>query len=69
MHKSEVKVCAKKWQNENADKIEIVDFTISDVGNMNQFFYQITRKASEIINSDNYRERNITKQETTCYDH
>ena len=29
---------------------------------MNQFFYQITRKASELINSDNYRERNITKQ-------
>ena len=41
---------------------------------MNQFFYQITRKASEIINSDDYRERNITKQtafmpETACYDH
>ena len=64
----------KKTQNENADKIEIVDFAISDVGNMNQFFYQITRKASEIITSDDYRERNITKQtafmpETTCYDH
>ena len=29
---------------------------------MNQFFYQITRKASELINSDDYRERNITKQ-------
>lgn len=29
---------------------------------MNQFFYQITRKASELINSDNYRKRNITKQ-------
>ena len=33
----------KNWQNENADKIEIVDFAISEVGNMNQFFYQITR--------------------------
>ena len=29
---------------------------------MNQFFYQITRKASDIINSDDYRERNITRQ-------
>lgn len=29
---------------------------------MNQFFYQITRKASELINSDDYRKRNITKQ-------
>lgn len=29
---------------------------------MNQFFYQITCKASELINSDDYRERNITKQ-------
>ena len=29
---------------------------------MNQFFYQITRKSSELINSDDYRERNITKQ-------
>lgn len=29
---------------------------------MNQFFYQITRKASELINSDEYRKRNITKQ-------
>ena len=29
---------------------------------MNQFFYQITRKASDLINSDDYRERNITKQ-------
>ena len=26
---------------------------------MNQFFYQITRKASDLINSDDYRERNI----------
>lgn len=29
---------------------------------MNQFFYQLTRKASELINSDAYRSRNITKQ-------
>lgn len=29
---------------------------------MNQFFYQITRKASDLINSDDYRERNITRQ-------
>ena len=29
---------------------------------MNQFFYQITRKASELINSDDYRKRNIIKQ-------
>ena len=29
---------------------------------MNQFFYHITRKASELINSDEYRKRNITKQ-------
>ena len=29
---------------------------------MNQFFYQITRKASELIHSDDYRKRNITKQ-------
>ena len=29
---------------------------------MNQFFYQITRKASDLINSDDYRERNITMQ-------
>ena len=29
---------------------------------MNQFFYQITRKASELINSDDYRKRNITEQ-------
>jgi len=29
---------------------------------MNQFFYQITHKASELINSDDYRERNIMKQ-------
>ena len=29
---------------------------------MNQFFYQITRKASELINSDDYRRRSITKQ-------
>ncbi len=29
---------------------------------MNRFFYQITRKASEIINSDDYRRRSITKQ-------
>lgn len=29
---------------------------------MNQFFYQITRKASELINSDDYCKRNITKQ-------
>ena len=29
---------------------------------MNQFFYQITRKASELINSDDYRERNITRR-------
>ena len=29
---------------------------------MNQFFYQITRKASELINSDDYRSRSITKQ-------
>ncbi len=29
---------------------------------MNQFFYQITRKASELINSNDYRKRNITKQ-------
>ena len=28
---------------------------------MNQFFYQITRKASDLINSDDYRERNITR--------
>ena len=25
---------------------------------MNQFFYQITRKASDLINSDDYRVRN-----------
>ena len=31
---------------------------------MNQFFYQITHKASELINSDDYRERNITRQTT-----
>ncbi len=42
--------------------MEIVDFAISEVGNMNQFFYQITRKASELINSDDYRRRSITKQ-------
>ena len=29
---------------------------------MNQFFYQITRKASDLINSDDYRERNTTRQ-------
>ena len=29
---------------------------------MNQFFYQITRKASEIVNSDDYRKRNITRK-------
>ena len=29
---------------------------------MNQFFYQITRKASDLINSDDYRERNIARQ-------
>lgn len=29
---------------------------------MNQFFYQITRKASELINSDDFRNRSITKQ-------
>ena len=29
---------------------------------MNKFFYQITRKASDLINSDDYRERNITRQ-------
>ena len=29
---------------------------------MNQFFYQITRNASELINSDDYRKRNIIKQ-------
>ena len=29
---------------------------------MNQFFYQITRKASEIINSDDYRKRNIIRK-------
>jgi len=29
---------------------------------MNQFFYQITLKAGELINSDDYRMRNITKQ-------
>lgn len=29
---------------------------------MNQFFYQIICKASKLINSDNYRKRNITKQ-------
>lgn len=29
---------------------------------MNQFFFQITHKASELINSDDYRKRNITKQ-------
>lgn len=29
---------------------------------MNQFFYQITRKASELINSEDYRKRNITTQ-------
>lgn len=29
---------------------------------MNQFFYQITRKASELINSDDYCKRNVTKQ-------
>lgn len=29
---------------------------------MNQFFYQLIRKASELINSDAYRSRNITKQ-------
>jgi len=29
---------------------------------MNQFFYQLTRKAGELINSDDYRMRNITKQ-------
>lgn len=29
---------------------------------MNQFFYQLTRKASELINSDDYRKRNITGQ-------
>lgn len=29
---------------------------------MNQLFYQITRKASELITSDDYRKRNITKQ-------
>ena len=29
---------------------------------MNQFFYQITRKASDLINSDDYREKNITRQ-------
>ena len=30
---------------------------------MNQFFYQITRKASEIVNSDDYRKRNITRND------
>ena len=44
---------------------------------MNQFFYQITRKASDLINSDDYRERNITRQTAftkkqkivlSCYD-
>ena len=29
---------------------------------MNRFFYQITRKASEFIKSDDYRKRNITKR-------
>lgn len=29
---------------------------------MNQFFYQIIREASALINSDDYRRRNITKQ-------
>lgn len=29
---------------------------------MNQFFYMITRKASALINSEDYRRRNITKQ-------
>lgn len=29
---------------------------------MNQFFFQITHKASELINSDDYRKRNIAKQ-------
>lgn len=29
---------------------------------MNQFFYQITRKTSELIHSDAYRSRSITKQ-------
>ena len=29
---------------------------------MNQFFYQITRKVSEIVNSDDYRKRNITRK-------
>lgn len=50
------------WQNKNADKIEIVDFAISEVGNMNQFFYQITRKASELINSDDYRKAGANPQ-------
>ena len=31
---------------------------------MNQFFYQITRKASEIVNSDDYRKRNIIRKTT-----
>lgn len=29
---------------------------------MNQFFYQITRRASELINSDDYRGKNVIKQ-------
>lgn len=29
---------------------------------MNQFFYQITRKASELINSNDYRKRYIITQ-------
>ena len=29
---------------------------------MNQFFNQITRKASDLINSDDYREFIITRQ-------
>ena len=28
---------------------------------MNQFFYQLTRKASELVNSDDFRKRNIVK--------
>ena len=32
---------------------------------MNQFFYQITRKASEIVNSDDYRKGNTAQLQSS----